>query len=329
MKLVVDGNRKRSNIALGNIFIKTESDTPITEDKKIPTHSKERILINCPRCNNKFWINLSYLINQVAKVGFIRCKPNKKLIQQKIEELSSCGICQCFLDLKPKDIYSRATWEGQFLCDTCGRIAGQRDTLERKEVLPKEAEESLASKYSQDGYHIKYLSLGSAKLVQIRCSTCAAIEWTAFFNVVHRFKKYSKVMCIKCVKTLNKENAWKIYHHKRLTTTISGEEIKSFQEYRRKVTNLTHAIYKEYKYIINPKNLPLGSEFFTIDHKYSVKNAWKNKLDPITVCHPYNLQMITAKGNSIKRARNSISLSELYTYNEKSPIVLIDEKNSK
>lgn len=62
-------------------------------------------------------------------------------------------------------------------------------------------------------------------------------------------------------------------------------------------------------YKLYNKKVPKG---FAIDHRYSIKNGFENKVPLYIISHPFNLELLTIEENSSKSSNNSITLDELY-----------------
>jgi hypothetical protein len=92
----------------------------------------------------------------------------------------------------------------------------------------------------------------------------------------------------------------------------SPQVYEKFKIYKRLAYRLTNIEYEKYKNIINPGNLPRGQKDYHIDHIYSLKSGFINKV-PLHIISSYiNLQMILSIDNSIKGQNNGILLDDLY-----------------
>jgi len=77
------------------------------------------------------------------------------------------------------------------------------------------------------------------------------------------------------------------------------------------VRALTEKNYDLFKNVINPKNLKRGWKNNHVDHKYSISQGFKDRVNPFYIAHPCNLQMLKAKDNKRKNAKCDHSLEEL------------------
>ena len=77
------------------------------------------------------------------------------------------------------------------------------------------------------------------------------------------------------------------------------------------VRALTKKNYDLFKNVINPKNLKRGWKNNHVDHKYSISQGFKDRVNPFYIAHPCNLQMLKAKDNKRKNAKCDHSLEEL------------------
>ena len=78
----------------------------------------------------------------------------------------------------------------------------------------------------------------------------------------------------------------------------------SYESYNRYAKIARYIAYKLYN-----KTVPKG---FAIDHRYSIKNGFENKVPLYIISHPFNLELLTIEENSSKFSNNSITLDELY-----------------
>lgn len=78
----------------------------------------------------------------------------------------------------------------------------------------------------------------------------------------------------------------------------------NYNDYQSYAKIARYIAYKQYN-----KKVPKG---FAIDHKYSVKNGFENKVPLHIISHPFNLELLTIEENSSKHCNNSITLDELY-----------------
>ena len=78
------------------------------------------------------------------------------------------------------------------------------------------------------------------------------------------------------------------------------------------VRALTEKNYNVFLDVINPKRLKRGWKNNHVDHRYSISQGFKNKIDPFIISHPSNLQMLKAKDNKKKNAKCDHTIEELY-----------------
>jgi hypothetical protein len=77
------------------------------------------------------------------------------------------------------------------------------------------------------------------------------------------------------------------------------------------VRALTEKNYDLFKNVINPKNLKRGWKNNHVDHRYSISQGFKDRVNPFYIAHPCNLQMLKAKDNKRKNAKCDHTLEEL------------------
>jgi hypothetical protein len=84
------------------------------------------------------------------------------------------------------------------------------------------------------------------------------------------------------------------------------------EDYFAIVRAITEKNYNIFGNIINPKSLKRGWKNNHVDHRYSISQGFKDKIDPFIIAHPCNLQMLKAKDNKKKNAKCDHTLEELY-----------------
>ncbi len=78
------------------------------------------------------------------------------------------------------------------------------------------------------------------------------------------------------------------------------EELSRLYNYQHACRNLTNKNYKEYKCIVNPKNLERGYYKYHLDHIFPVIEGFRRNIPIKYIANPYNLQMLWWKKNFIK-----------------------------
>lgn len=81
--------------------------------------------------------------------------------------------------------------------------------------------------------------------------------------------------------------------------------------YKAQVKYHTARNYRKFKNLINPDNLPLGRCQYQVDHIYSIRHGFENKVDPIVVANISNLRMLWHVDNKSKHIRSDQTLEEL------------------
>jgi len=112
--------------------------------------------------------------------------------------------------------------------------------------------------------------------------------------------------CRKCYnKNLIRENNpnWRNY---------SENDIKKFKWYKERVRQITNNNYRKYKELINSKKLKRSKIDNHLDHIFSIKEAFDNKISPEIVSSIYNLRMLPAIKNIQKRNKSPITKYLLY-----------------
>ena len=86
---------------------------------------------------------------------------------------------------------------------------------------------------------------------------------------------------------------------------LTPELAKNFRHYAR-------AIRERAQKWATDQGHTLGKYTVHVDHKFSILDAWKANLPIEVVNHPVNLQLLSAKENSSKGSKSSITLAQLY-----------------
>lgn len=89
-----------------------------------------------------------------------------------------------------------------------------------------------------------------------------------------------------------------------------------YKYYRREVYRMSEKIYDKFQNIINNSNIPRSRDW-QLDHRYSVSQGFIDRIDPVIISSPYNLQMLSFRQNNSKNYKCGISKEELLKqYNE-------------
>jgi hypothetical protein len=92
----------------------------------------------------------------------------------------------------------------------------------------------------------------------------------------------------------------------------SEEDLKLYENYRRKVTYLSDKNYQANLSTINPENLERGHTTYHLDHIYPVILGFINKIEAELISHPKNLQILPHLENRIKHDRTDMTLDDFY-----------------
>jgi hypothetical protein len=82
------------------------------------------------------------------------------------------------------------------------------------------------------------------------------------------------------------------------------EQWKEFRRYARSCRKLSQKWGKDNGY-------ETGRQTFHVDHIYSIRDGFVNKVSPLILSHPANLRILGAKQNSSKSFKSEITLDEL------------------
>lgn len=101
------------------------------------------------------------------------------------------------------------------------------------------------------------------------------------------------------------ENNW---NWKNFTT----EDWAKIKNYKILIKRLTDRNFREYFYLINPKQLPRNKKYH-LDHIFSITHGFKNNIHPKIISSPINLRMLTKSENMKKSYKSSITKNELFS----------------
>jgi len=175
---------------------------------------------------------------------------------------------------------------------------------------------SLNSYMKYTNYHVIKLSPyeecrqdpNNLELLQVKCKGCN--KW---FNPT-RDKVYTRLKCL-----YKKTGGTSFFYHSKkckdnYKIDIDFKKTKiTYKKYRSIVTVLTKKRYKKFKYIINPYNFNIGLYEYHIDHIYSCRYGFMNKLPPDIIANPFNLRILWWEDNIKKSKKCACSLDELMT----------------
>jgi len=163
---------------------------------------------------------------------------------------------------------------------------------------------------------IKHLPKGAAIKVKCKCDNCNKI-----YNEEYRYLQQRK-RAIKFCPKHRKENAY-IFLSKRMKNEdpikkqnrvramklyweTNKKDRRDFLEYRWIVLQVTQTWKNEINLLLNAKKIA-----YTLDHKYSIWEGFKNSISPNIIGHIKNLEWLPKKQNRLKGKTSSISLNKL------------------
>ena len=92
---------------------------------------------------------------------------------------------------------------------------------------------------------------------------------------------------------------------------FTEDDLKKYRNYERVVRLLTRKIYRKYKELINPNNLPISKTEYQIDHIRSIIDCFVDGFSPEECANYKNLQVISAHDNYIKNRHSWFTKEEL------------------
>ena len=269
-------------------------------NKKGTTGYKIKWTCDEPNCKNPT------LIHSINNCHLIKPKMN--------HDLQICRTCQCTGEGNGR-WGDRRTWDDLHPPEKVAELKKQKSEFFRKEgttikktTKPKRLVDEIYidEVVTERGFKlIEVLELrGKHSRCLIECPNGHITE-RKYVN----FRANKKSNCSKCF-------------YDSISLNMTDEEIEEFNNYKRQARSLSQKTYREHKDFINPLDLPNNRYGYHIDHKFSISEGYKNKINPIIISAKENLEMLFWKDNLNKNKKSSITLDELlsktkYLLNEK------------
>ena len=92
---------------------------------------------------------------------------------------------------------------------------------------------------------------------------------------------------------------------------FTEEDLEKYRNYNYIVRLLTRKIYRKYKNLINPNNLPISKTEYQIDHIRSIIDCFIDGFSPEECANYKNLQIISAHDNYVKNRHSQFTKDEL------------------
>lgn len=92
---------------------------------------------------------------------------------------------------------------------------------------------------------------------------------------------------------------------------VAPEQRTAWQLYKFNVKRLTAQAYKAHKHLINPLNLPLGTQAYQVDHIYSIRHGFENNIPHQMIASVHNLRLLWHVDNKSKHIRSDQTIQEL------------------
>ena len=237
----------------------------------------------CLECSGKKKKDIEFIRRKFEKEGYQLLTANYINTYQKLEYVCSKGH------------RGSISWNNWGQGQRCAKCSGskKKDINFIREELKKEGYQVLSLNYINAHQKFKYICpFGHS----------SSITW----NDWSQGKR-----CMKCAIVNNSgENShrWKNY---------TDGEMKQFKLYRAKVSQTTRQNFNNYIYLINPNNLLRSRNLYNLDHIFSVRDGFDNKVPPEIIASPVNLQMLPERENMSKHDRSDITKKVLYElYNQ-------------
>jgi hypothetical protein len=224
-----------------------------------------------------------------------------------------CGQCSNNKRLDISFIRNQFLKEGYILISTT-----YQNTLQKLEyICPKEHKNSMSYANWYSGYRCPHCS-GNARKDINEIKNIMELEGYKLLTNTY-FNCYQKLELV-CPNNHKLKLRWndfqqghrckKCFFESRLRYNFY--DIFEYYKYRKIVDRISNKIYKIYKYIINPLNLPRGRYQYHLDHIYTVLDGFLNGISPEVIANPFNLQMLIEHDNLSKLGTSEITLDELY-----------------
>lgn len=92
---------------------------------------------------------------------------------------------------------------------------------------------------------------------------------------------------------------------------FTEDDLEKYRNYNHIVRLLTRKIYRKYKNLINPNNLPISKTEYQIDHIRSIIDCFIDGFSPEECANYKNLQIISAHDNYVKNRHSQLTKDEL------------------
>lgn len=196
-----------------------------------------------------------------------------------------CKLCPNIFVATPKSKKQNFGKHGYPGCPKCTNAARYKADKERIETTLKEMGYELLEPYTDN------------KTEMLLCNTnCCSRPFRARTNNI----LMGSTICRPCNDEAKRKRFqdFNIERHKE-----SLKYLKGLEQFRKKVRVLSEGIYREYKAIINPDNLPRGRhENYHLDHIKSIHYCYHNDIPAEECAHQSNLQMLPWAENISKHA---------------------------
>jgi hypothetical protein len=278
-------------------------------------------------------------------------RTNKKNLNNK--EFEYCSVCRKYhkkCEVCGKEIFIQARTCSKKCAYTLRKISwkqtcGTEHNFSKESTSRKKWEERL---YNEEGIinvfqresvkekskkkHIEKLGVDnpskSTEIHKRKIKTCLKNHGVEYgWNLTEKvnntmLKKYKKLR----LSNGNKISQTKKFYrpiYELLGLWIPLSELNEYQLYVYNVWSITNEQIRNFGYLINSrllkenKNIEELKEKWSIDHKFSIKEGWKNKISPEIIGSIVNLEIMNFSDNSSKQSKCSISLEKLIRdYNE-------------
>jgi hypothetical protein len=260
-----------------------------------------------------------------------------RYVLQEKQEVNRCGHCDTPI-LSSHKVYCSKKCSNNSE-QTKNKFRERYDSLSKKEKQERNQKRTETVKERYGGYTLENTEL--VKKVRTTMVERYGVEhpfqssilrnkaigtWMSKYGTDNPFK--SNLIKDKIVDVLSKKygvtNAANVDSEKRIGNAmktkiergwvIPDEFLSDYQLYRKKVKRLTEKTYEEHKNKINPNNFERvtnGKSGYQLDHKYSILEGFLNDIEPETISHHCNLQMLEWEINRAKSKRCDIELQEL------------------
>jgi hypothetical protein len=288
---------------------------------------RKTITRNCKNCTREFRTN----IKNIDNINFSYCAICRK-------HHKNCEICgkeifvqaktcskECAYELRKKSWQKTCGAKHNFSKKSSSRITWEK-RLKDEEGIDNVFQRESVKKKTKETWHKKHGADNPSKVPKIKqkkVETCLRNHsvtngWLLTEKVNDTMlKKYGQLRITNGEKISKTRREILRPKMEELGIWIPLSELSERQSYTYNVWAITKEQIRNYGHLINSellkenKNINEWKEKWSIDHKFSIKEGWKQKISPEIIGSIINLEIISFSSNSSKQSKCSITLEKL------------------